>query len=57
MHLYLNENDTTRMEAMSFNDLRSVNNTSTFYRASTDRDTESWGFFKIAFEWSAIFQI
>lgn len=45
------------MEAMSFNDLRSVNNTSTFYRASTDRDTESWRFFKIAFEWSAIFLI
>lgn len=45
------------MKAMSFNDLRSVNNISTFYRASTDRDTESWGFFKIAFEWSAIFQI
>lgn len=28
------------MEAMSFNDLRSVNNISTFYRASTDRDTD-----------------
>lgn len=33
------------MKAMSFNDLRSVNNISTFYRDSTDRDTESWGFF------------